>query len=101
LTRNREVYHGQKKEESDDIPRATPINALDRYRRSADCQHWIVWIVAALIVHFAGAAVQPAKAAGQAANVDVARIAAADQDPSNWLTYGRTYASSASVHWPG
>jgi hypothetical protein len=26
-----------------------------------------------------------------AANVDAGRITAADQDPTNWLTYGRTY----------
>ena len=26
------------------------------------------------------------------ANVDAARIVKADQDPANWLTYGRTYS---------
>jgi len=35
---------------------------------------------------------QPAAAAEQAANIDDARIVAADRDPGNWLTYGRTYS---------
>jgi glucose dehydrogenase len=39
----------------------------------------------------AGAAT-PAGAAAVAANVDAARIDKADQDASNWLTYGRTYS---------
>jgi quinohemoprotein ethanol dehydrogenase len=36
-------------------------------------------------------AIELANAAGSAANVDAARITAADQDPANWMTYGRTY----------
>ena len=35
---------------------------------------------------------QLAVAAGSVANVDGARIAAADRDPANWMTYGRTYS---------
>jgi PQQ-dependent dehydrogenase (methanol/ethanol family) len=35
---------------------------------------------------------KPADAAEPAANVDAARIIAADRDPANWLTYGRTYS---------
>ena len=34
----------------------------------------------------------PAGAAGTPANVDATRIEKADQDASNWLTYGRTYS---------
>ncbi|MGA7323229.1 MAG: hypothetical protein WBX25_01795 [Rhodomicrobium sp.] len=34
----------------------------------------------------------PVLAADEAANVDGGRIAAADRDPGNWLTYGRTYS---------
>jgi len=35
---------------------------------------------------------QLAVAAESVANVDGARIAAADRDPANWMTYGRTYS---------
>ena len=35
---------------------------------------------------------QLAVAAEPAANVDGGRIAAADRDPANWMTYGRTYS---------
>ena len=35
---------------------------------------------------------QPAVAA-----VDAARLAAADAEPGNWMSYGRTYANSASA----
>jgi hypothetical protein len=33
----------------------------------------------------------PAVAASSPANVDAARLAGADQDATNWMTYGRTY----------
>src|SRR6266436_1823738 len=35
---------------------------------------------------------EPAKAAGLPANVDAARVGQADNEPGNWLTYGRTYS---------
>jgi glucose dehydrogenase len=38
------------------------------------------------------AGAEPACAAGPPANVDADRIVGADQDPVNWLTYGRTYS---------
>jgi quinohemoprotein ethanol dehydrogenase len=45
----------------------------------------------AFIFCFTVGAVHPAGAADLAANVDANRIQAADQDPANWMTYGRTY----------
>ena len=59
--------------------------------RLADIGHLVVRAVVALIFCFAAGSVEPARAAGSAANVDAARIDAADKDPANWLTYGRTY----------
>src|SRR5260370_9604801 len=47
------------------------------------------WVVIALCL--VAGAIELANAAGSAANVDAARIARADQDPANWMTYGRTY----------
>jgi quinohemoprotein ethanol dehydrogenase len=41
---------------------------------------------------FAAGAIEPARAAESAANVDAARLVGADQDPANWMTYGRTYS---------
>ena len=41
---------------------------------------------------FAAGAIEPARAAVSAANVDTARLIGADQDPANWMTYGRTYS---------
>jgi quinohemoprotein ethanol dehydrogenase len=35
---------------------------------------------------------EPARAAGLPANVDAARVGQADNEPGNWLTYGRTYS---------
>ena len=46
------------------------------------------WLGLSLLACFA----QLAVAAEPAANVDGARIAAADRDPANWMTYGRTYS---------
>ena len=46
----------------------------------------------ALILCFAAGTIEPATAAGSAANVDAARITGANQDPANWTTYGRTYS---------
>src|SRR5580692_2441827 len=47
------------------------------------------WICTALLCAFGLYRVQ---AAAAPANVDAARITHADQDPGNWLTYGRTYS---------
>jgi quinohemoprotein ethanol dehydrogenase len=60
--------------------------------RRADYRHLVVRHVTALILCFAAGAIEPASAAGSAANVDSARITGADQDPANWMTYGRTYS---------
>ena len=46
------------------------------------------WLGLSLIACIA----QPAIAVDRAANVDDARIVAADRDPANWVTYGRTYS---------
>ena len=46
----------------------------------------------ALIFCFAAGSIEPARAAESAANVDAARLVGADQDPANWMTYGRTYS---------
>ena len=46
------------------------------------------WLGLSLVASIA----QPAIAADRAADVDGARIAAADRDPGNWMTYGRTYS---------
>ena len=48
--------------------------------------------VTALIFCFAAGALEPARAQESWANVDAARLVAADQDPANWMTYGRTYS---------
>jgi quinohemoprotein ethanol dehydrogenase len=60
--------------------------------RLADYRHLVVRPVMALILCFAAGAIEPASAAGSAANVDATRITGADQDPANWMTYGRTYS---------
>jgi len=54
-------------------------------------RHLVLRAVAALILCFAGA-IESANAAGSAASVDATRIVAAEKDPANWLTYGRTYS---------
>jgi quinohemoprotein ethanol dehydrogenase len=63
-----------------------PVVRLEDYRRL------VVLAVMALMLCFAAGAIEPTRAAGPAANVDATRIAGADQDPANWLTYGRTYS---------
>ena len=45
-----------------------------------------------LLLSVAIAGPEPACAAGPPANVDANRIVRADQDPADWLTYGRTYS---------
>jgi quinohemoprotein ethanol dehydrogenase len=54
--------------------------------------HWIVQDALAFTVFFSLSAIGEVGAAELAANVDAGRITAADQDPTNWLTYGRTYS---------
>ena len=58
----------------------------------ADSRRLAIGAVTALIFCFAAGAVEPARAQGSAANVDAARITKADQEPANWMTYGRTYS---------
>ena len=50
------------------------------------------FVRAALIAAAAGAALSVAACAGRGpADVDGARIAAADREPGNWMSHGRTY----------
>src|SRR6478672_4797260 len=65
-------------------------NSLNPVIRLPGYRHFVVWAVIAL--SFVAGAIERAVAAGSAANVDAARIAGADQDPANWMTYGRTYS---------
>ena len=50
------------------------------------------WMRAGLLLGFAAAAIFGADAARAAADVDGGRIVAADREPGNWLTNGRTYS---------
>jgi len=54
--------------------------------------HSLVQACLALVLCFDFGALCPARAADLTANVDAARLAGADQDPGNWMTYGRTYS---------
>jgi len=49
-------------------------------------------LIFCFVFGFAAGAIEPARAAESAANVDAARLIGADQDPANWMTYGRTYS---------
>ena len=60
--------------------------------RTTGHRRFIIRAIAALLLSGAAAGAEPAGAAGLPANVDANRIAGADQDPANWLTYGRTYS---------
>ena len=60
--------------------------------RPADRRRAVVLAIMAFILYFTLGATKPAGAAEFAANVDAARLAGADQDPANWMTYGRTYS---------
>jgi glucose dehydrogenase len=60
--------------------------------RLADYRRLVVLAVMALMLCFATGAIEPTRAAGSAANLDAIRIGGADQDPANWVTYGRTYS---------
>ena len=60
--------------------------------RLTNCRMPVVRALMALILCFAPCAIKPASAAELAANVDAPRINGADQDPANWITYGRTYS---------
>lgn len=53
-------------------------------------RHWTAAITLAALTACAASAVA-ARSGGGAATVDGARIIAADQEPQNWLTHGRTY----------
>jgi quinohemoprotein ethanol dehydrogenase len=59
--------------------------------KTIDCKHRFVRPLVVLGVLLVAGAIAPAGAAGLAADVDGARISGADQDPANWMTYGRTY----------
>jgi len=60
--------------------------------RLAAHRQLVVHAVMALFFCFAAGALEPARAQESWANVDAARLVAADQDPANWMTYGRTYS---------
>jgi quinohemoprotein ethanol dehydrogenase len=66
-------------------------SSLARVVRPPAYRHLVVWAVIALSLCLAGG-IEPAGAQGSAANVDATRIIGADQDPGNWMTYGRTYS---------
>ena len=51
-----------------------------------------LWIMATLLVWLVQNNLRPVRAAELPANVDAKRIASADTDPANWVTYGRTYS---------
>jgi hypothetical protein len=70
----------------------SPKNNLAPIVRLADFRHLVVRHVTALVLCCAAGVIEPASAAGSAANVDAARITGADRDPANWMTYGRTYS---------
>ena len=55
-------------------------------------RHSVIRATLAFMFCFTVGTVYPAGAADLAANVDATRIVAADQDPANWMTYGRTYS---------
>ena len=60
--------------------------------RLADHRRLVARAIMVLVFCFAAGALEPARAQGSAANVDAVRLLAADQDPANWMTYGRTYS---------
>jgi glucose dehydrogenase len=60
--------------------------------RTAGYRRLVIRAITALLLSVVAAGAGPAGAAGLPANVDANRIAGADQDPANWLTYGRTYS---------
>ena len=64
--------------------------------RLADHRRLVVRAVMALLFCLAAGAIEPARAAGSAADVDAARLVGADKDP-NWMTYGRTYSEQRFI----
>ncbi len=68
-----------------------PSSSIAEFRLT-NCRMPVVRALMALILCFAPCAIKPASAAESAANVDAPRINGADQDPANWITYGRTYS---------
>jgi quinohemoprotein ethanol dehydrogenase len=70
----------------------TTSSSLALVVRPNDCRRVLVPAVMAFLLSLAAGNVEPAGAAGSAANVDATRITGADQDPANWMTYGRTYS---------
>ena len=51
-----------------------------------------VWTIMVLLLCLLEEVLQPVTAAESPANVDATRIARADNEPGNWVTYGRTYS---------
>ena len=68
------------------------LSSLAPVVRLADYGRLVVRAVMVLIFCFAAGAIEPARAAESAANVDAARLVGADQDAANWMSYGRTYS---------
>jgi quinohemoprotein ethanol dehydrogenase len=75
---------------SAELPRS--VNRTDASNQIVGSRHSVIRAALAFIFCFTVGAVYPAGAADLAANVDATRIVAADQDPANWMTYGRTYS---------
>ena len=72
---------------------ARPVGDSDRdSHRHHDLCVAVTALIFCFVFGFAAGAIGPAKAADSAANVDAARLVGADQDPANWMTYGRTYS---------
>jgi glucose dehydrogenase len=69
------------------------LNAANREPSGNRRREWS-WLCSALLCAFGLylPIIGRVQAAPSPANVDAARITHADQDPGNWLTYGRTYS---------
>jgi alcohol dehydrogenase (cytochrome c)/quinohemoprotein ethanol dehydrogenase len=68
-----------------------PMTVLNRAMTASRGPHGVVAAFAGLGL-FGLAAVSIAAPASSPAAVDASRLTAADRDPANWMTYGRTYS---------
>jgi hypothetical protein len=82
------VMHSRQRSRGAVLDRASSSGAVAR-NGSYCC---LIILVGAVFLLSLADCSETASAAGSAANVDAARIAGADQDPANWMSYGRTYS---------
>jgi quinohemoprotein ethanol dehydrogenase len=68
-----------------------PVCSADS-TRGGSSRNFVTPAIAALLLCVSAGGLQPARAAQSPADVDATRIGAADKEPGNWLTYGRTYS---------